>query len=104
MTILLYFALSALFMNPINQTDSTLSVSSPSENHTVVFELQDASPFYSVSRENNSVIERSSLGFKIENESDLTGPFEVGFSETTTFDETWTQVWGEKKRDSKPLQ
>lgn len=79
------------------QSQTEFKVHSPSENHTVVFELTDKRPVYSVLRFSTMVIEPSALGFEFQDQPDLTGPFEIISAEESSFDETWTQVWGEKK-------
>ncbi|WP_340104749.1 glycoside hydrolase family 97 protein [Rhodohalobacter sp. 8-1] len=92
-----YLFLILLAFNPFQAADTSHTVSSPAGNHTITFELADGRPYYSVIRNTETVIDRSALGFELENETDLAGPFEIEYTESTTFDNTWTQVWGEKR-------
>jgi alpha-glucosidase len=90
------FALFTLSELSWSQT-STLSVSSPSGIHTVEFTLKDEVPFYTVSRNDLELIAWSRLGFELKGEEDLSDGFRVASHSLFEFDETWTQVWGEKK-------
>ena len=97
MIYILSLLLIALSFLPETAQARQHTVSSPSGNNVITFELIDGRPFYSVSHETGPVITRSALGFELQNEPDLNGPFEVSTTETSEFDETWTQLWGEKK-------
>ena len=97
MFLLNYLILFAFILTPVQAYQSTQSVSSPSGTHMVTFELSEGIPTYSVNRGDITIIENSALGFELQNDPDLTGPFEILNRETTSFDNTWTQVWGEKK-------
>jgi alpha-glucosidase len=97
MFLLNYLILFSLILSPVQTDQATHSVSSPSGNHSVTFELTDGTPAYAVSRGEIAVINRSALGFELQDEADLKGPFEITNNEITSFDNTWTQVWGEKK-------
>jgi len=79
------------------QSQTEFTVQSPSGNHTIVFQLADNQPVYSILRNENVLIEPSALGFELQDQPDLAGPFEIVSAEKSSFDETWTQVWGEKK-------
>lgn len=73
------------------------TISSPSNVLSVVFELQNGAPFYSVERFGNAVIEPSRLGFEFENMRAFDGGFAVAGTSRSSTDETWQQVWGEKE-------
>lgn len=54
-------------------------------------------PKYAVSHGKTQVISPSDMGFLLKNNEDLSQNFEILKSRKFTFDETWDQVWGEKK-------
>ncbi len=74
-----------------------LVVDSPGKVLQVTFELQDGVPIYRVSRQGRPVIETSQMGFVLQNGPALDKGFAVKSAKRDTFDETWTQVWGEEK-------
>lgn len=72
-------------------------VSSPTAINNIKFELINGVPTYSVSHGEKSVLNSSSLGFVFKSQDSLSNNFELIEVDTTSFDETWEQVWGEKK-------
>ena len=57
----------------------------------------DGTPFYTLSRDGQTVIEPSRLGFQLlEGGNDLTSGFTLTDASTSSFDETWEPVWGEE--------
>ncbi|MFO8030775.1 MAG: glycoside hydrolase family 97 protein [Cyclonatronaceae bacterium] len=76
----------------------THTVTSPGLVNTITFQLdEDGVPFYSVERRGLTVLEPSRLGFELDDAADLRDGFVIESVETTSFDETWEQVWGEKR-------
>lgn len=73
------------------------TVQSPSAIQTITFELKNGEPLYSVQRFGRDVISKSALGFELQDGIQLRSGFSVISTDTHSFDETWTQVWGEKK-------
>ena len=81
------------------------SVSSPDGNVTVKFSLADGGiPTYEMTYKNKAVVKPSRLGLELakdkhaskgKNETDLMDGFKVTNTKTSSFDETWTPVWGE---------
>ncbi|SNR31092.1 glycoside hydrolase family 97 protein [Lutibacter flavus] len=88
-----------LLLISCNQQPKKVSqeLNSPNSKNNITFELNNGVPFYSVSHGEKSVISPSKLGFVFKNNDSLSSNFEVIKMETTSFDETWEQVWGEKK-------
>jgi alpha-glucosidase len=82
---------------PHTITAQPLTVSSPGNIVQVSFVLERGVPHYSVSRLGREVIRQSKLGFVLRNAPPLDRGFKVTSSEQGSFDETWTQPWGEKK-------
>jgi alpha-glucosidase len=73
-------------------------VRSPGRVNTITFELKDGVPHYAVNRKGSAVVEWSRLGFDLQEQPGLSGNFAVESIRKSTFDETWTQVWGETER------
>lgn len=73
-------------------------IKSPNEEMQLAFSL-DASgaPTYQLNFKNKPVIKSSRLGLDLKNDSiDLIQGFQIINSSESTFDETWTPVWGEE--------
>lgn len=73
---------------------------SPSKQLTMEFSLsKKGEPTYKVNLGSSPVILPSSLGFDLKNDDiDLLDGFQITKTETTSFDETWTPVWGEESQ------
>lgn len=71
---------------------------SPAGVNKIQFEMIRNTPKYSVSHKENQVITPSEMGFVLKDKEDLSGNFEIKKVKHSTFDETWKQVWGEKKQ------
>jgi len=93
--IYLYLALCLLVISCSNS--GKLSVVSPDNNVKVNFELAETQPVYSVSYKGREVILPSAMGFALKEKEALSGNFSIAGSQTSTYDETWEQVWGEKQ-------
>jgi alpha-glucosidase len=63
----------------------------------LTFTLRDSKPYYSVSFRGKPVIKPSCLGYELHNAESLLEGFTQTGEKTSTFDETWTPVWGENK-------
>ena len=72
-------------------------VSSPDGSIRVNFELQGTVPTYSVTYQGKPVILPSRLGYDLDRKADLLDGFTLLGEERSTFDETWTPVWGENR-------
>jgi alpha-glucosidase len=91
--------ISVLIMSAaFSQTEPIHSISSPSGIIEIQFELTNGKPSYSVNSNEQSVILSSALGFELQGDPDLDGPFSVEFKEERSVDEIWSQVWGEKEQ------
>lgn len=89
--------LAILFTNCTSEINSELSVVSPGEKNTIQFELVEGVPYYSVTNQGKKVVNPSKLGFVFSKNETLNSNFILVDSKTSTFDETWEQVWGEKR-------
>ena len=72
-------------------------VTSPNGEMKLTFPLRDSKPYYSVSFRGKPVIKPSRLGYELHNAESLLEGFTQTGEKTSTFDETWTPVWGENK-------
>ena len=72
-------------------------VTSPNGEMKLTFILRDSKPYYSVSFRGKPVIKPSRLGYELHNAESLLEGFTQTGEKTSTFDETWTPVWGENK-------
>lgn len=79
-------------------TSEAGEVTSPSGNIKVDFTLSGTVPTYTVTYNGKTVIKPSRLGYQVaKGGKDLLDGFMVIGEEKSTFDETWTPVWGENK-------
>ena len=72
-----------------------IMLKSPDGANGVTFLLRDGVPYYQVRHGDAAVIKPSRLGIRLRNEADLTANFAIEKVKRLTFDETWTQPWGE---------
>ena len=72
-------------------------ISSPDGSIRVNFELQGTVPTYSVTYQGKPIILPSRLGYDLDKKADLLDGFTLLNAERSTFDETWTPVWGENR-------
>ncbi|MEZ4811676.1 MAG: glycoside hydrolase family 97 protein [Allomuricauda sp.] len=71
---------------------------SPNSNLKMVFELREGRPTYQLFLQGESIILPSSLGFDLKDMHDLLDGFSIVGTENSSFDETWTPVWGEQSQ------
>lgn len=71
-------------------------VTSPDGRIAVVFSLKRGAPHYRIDFEEKPVILPSALGFTFRNKSPLVDDFVVESAGTSSFDETWHPVWGQR--------
>ncbi len=95
--ILLAFSLGFLACNSSDKTEETYSLASPNGNNVFQFQLENGVPGYSVQHNDIEVLSPSKMGFVFRDNDSLHKNFKITDVEETTFDETWEQVWGEKK-------
>lgn len=76
-------------------------ITSPNGQIKVNFTLDGTVPTYSVTYQGKTIIKPSRLGYQLakggKDGKDLLSDFSVINEKTSTFDETWTPVWGENK-------
>lgn len=89
--------LSISISNAQGKKVKTYELTSPEGKNKIQFELVNNAPKYAVSHGKTMVITPSDMGFLLKNNEGFSSNFEVLKVEHSSFDETWTQVWGEKK-------
>ena len=73
------------------------SLESPNGDLHMNFLLEeDGTPVYDLEFEGQTIIEKSKLGLELKEGQALTSNFSVENTERSTFNETWTPVWGEE--------
>ena len=77
--------------------EDSLSVTSPDGRIEVLFGLLAGVPYYSIRRDGAGIILPSKMGFVFSKDAPLNARLSIADSEQTSFDETWTQPWGEVK-------
>jgi hypothetical protein len=94
---LLTFLVFLLYITSQFVSAQTLKVSSPDTKIKLTFTLRDGVPYYSVNRLENNIISPSRFGFVFKDQKPLYGDFKIEANEESSYDETWTQPWGEVK-------
>ena len=79
------------------QSKQGRTVSSPDNHISLEFDVKSGVPYYRVSRDGKPVISTSRLGLALKERAGFDGNLRIIDARTTTFDETWTQPWGEVK-------
>ena len=80
----------------VEKTNS-YEVVSPNGKNKIKFELKESKPKYAVYHDTTEILAFSDMGFLLKGSEDLSSNFEIANVENSAFDETWEQVWGEKK-------
>lgn len=79
------------------QTRRSNTVASPSGRLKIEFQLKAGIPYYQLSRDGKAVINPSKLGFLLKGNTAFSKGLTLADVKSSTFDETWTQPWGEVK-------
>jgi alpha-glucosidase len=80
------------------QKSKSYELASPGGINKIKFNLDKTAPKYEVSHGKTQVLTPSDMGFLLKNNDNFSTNFEVVDVKNSTFDETWEQVWGEKKK------
>ena len=88
----------ALFLFAFGLLAQAQEITSPDKNLTLKFSLiQNGVPTYELNYKNKPVMKSSKLGIETKDVPSFLEGFTITKTENTTFDETWTPVWGEQK-------
>src|SRR6266567_3671799 len=90
-------ALFALLI-PCSTATSQLRVASPDRRNVVMVDTHEGRLYYSVQRDGRPLLTPSLLGFEFRGAPSLRDSLRIVDSSRSTFDETWTQPWGEVSR------
>jgi alpha-glucosidase len=82
-------------INALITSEGFLQVASPNGKNVVELMLSKGKPMYSVIRSGDEILAPSQMGFTFKENS--LGALEFVGADTATTDQTWQQVWGEKK-------
>lgn len=93
---ILFYSILMLVVTGYSQEEEIFELKSPGGTNKIVFKLDNNIPTYSVSHDNIEVIKPSQLGFVLKNNDSLFNDFLILKTETSSIDEEWEQVWGEK--------
>ncbi|MFZ6037228.1 MAG: glycoside hydrolase family 97 protein [Bacteroidota bacterium] len=74
------------------------TLSSPNGQLQVLFSVDDGIPTYQLSYKGKTVIKPSKMGLELFDSTDLIHNFSIVDTQTSSFDETWTPVWGEESK------
>ena len=94
----LYILSFTVLLSVFNLANSQ-ELKSPNSELTMTFSLEnDGTPTYEMSYKNKDVIKPSHLGLELKDDKkSLLNDFAILKTENSTFDDTWTPVWGEEK-------
>ena len=74
------------------------SVKSPDGRNEVQVAIHEGGLYYMVQRDGKTLLTPSRLGFVFRGQPPLRDSLRIADSSRSTFDETWTQPWGEVRR------
>lgn len=94
--IIIPFLLVATLASYSQNKKDNYELASPNGINKVNFNLANSVPTYEIKHSKTDIITASPMGFILKNE-DLSKNFEIADVKTTSHDDTWQQVWGEKK-------
>ena len=77
-------------------SDSLVVLKSPDGRLEMTFRVNDGVPTYELCRDGKAVIKPSRLGFQLLDRENLDKGFQFTDKSISSFDETWTPVWGEE--------
>ncbi|MBO9682275.1 MAG: glycoside hydrolase family 97 protein [Flavisolibacter sp.] len=87
-----------LLVTAVLNAVSAQELHSPNNNLLLQFSLRDdGTPTYDLSYKGKPVVKPSKMGFALKDNKQLLDSFSVSDAKTSSFDETWTPVWGEVK-------
>ena len=93
------YIISCIYMLLCSTLIAAESLTSPDGNLKLLFSLsKQGEPVYELFYKSKVVIKPSKLGIEIKNDKGLMNDFSLMDTKRTTFDETWTPVWGEENQ------
>jgi len=95
--VILGIVMALAIFSACSEKNTQTEIFSPESKNTIRFELVDGVPYYSVKHGDMDVISPSKMGFVFKDNDAITSGFKVVDTQISSFDETWEQVWGEKR-------
>ena len=98
---LAYFFLASILLQACtkHKNNKTISLSSPKGKVQVNFLLNNNNtPAYILKFKDKTIIDTSTLGFKLLNQKAIGANMKIIDSKTSTFNETWEMPWGEQRK------
>ncbi len=92
-----FLLLLLLMVTSIQCSMNSGDVTSPDKRIQVSFSLEQGVPVYSVTRDYETILKPSRLGFQLKNGISLADSFRVAGITHSHHDSTWEQVWGEQR-------
>lgn len=86
------------FLRRRGKIDFEKSLLSPNSSVRLDFSLKSGHPTYSVTKNNQVIVKKSSLGLIVKNGKPLRDHFSLIRAHERTFDDTWETVWGEERK------
>ena len=93
-----FAAVTSLVFPALPQLQGQIRVASPDGRNVVTVETRDGKLSYRVDRDGRPLLLPSGLGFEFRGAPRLRDGLRITDSSRSTFDETWTQPWGEVTR------
>jgi alpha-glucosidase len=93
-----FYLIIFLFFSSCNEDKVSTLIGSPDNKISLIFELIDGKPFYSVNKQNKNVVLRSALGLILINDFDLTKNLKIKKKIKSSFNANWTPLMGEYKK------
>ncbi len=97
MRILILFIIGVILFSCSSDQPASLTVFSPEGTNSIQLDLINGVLFYSVKHGDKPVLNPSKMGFVLANNDHFDSDLELVSNDTSSFDETWEQVWGEKQ-------
>ncbi|TBN00894.1 glycoside hydrolase family 97 protein [Hyunsoonleella flava] len=95
-----FFIINMMLLLSLFNCSNAQEFQSPNGDFTMRFSLEnDGQPTYQLSYKNQEVVKPSHLGLELKDDKkSLLDGFTIVDTSTSTFDETWTPVWGEESQ------
>ncbi|OQX97528.1 MAG: alpha-glucosidase [Bacteroidetes bacterium 4572_117] len=94
---ILLILVTLILISCSEKENTKVLIQSPDKKIQVFFNVIDTEAFYHVKFDSIQVINRSRLGFEFENLPALKSNFKIAGLSKTSVNNSWQQVWGEKK-------
>jgi alpha-glucosidase len=94
---LIVVSITLIAFTMCSQPSTRHTIASPDGKLKASFFLEKGIPYYTLHKGDRTVIDTSRLGYRFKHMPDMDRGFELLESATESYNNTWTQPWGEKK-------